>query len=1011
VRNRRKDGSARFRASCLISALACLQHAAPASAVEEIVVTTRKKAENLQDVPIAVNAIGAEQIERQGISSLADIVKLTPSAQFDTAFGPQDTRITIRGLSNTRGRSNVAFLVDGIDVTTENAITAGSGLLANRRLLGDVERVEIVKGPQSALYGRAAFAGAISYITKEPKDELTGKLNADFGNFGHREIGGSFGGPVFGDKMGGLVNGVYWSDDGFYNNSVSGGQVGAGHGIGASLTGVFKPIDGMKIKARVEYSHDLYSPAATVRIAADTPRTYPYGTQLDWIIDPAYPNLDPKKPVVDPNYPAAGIARVAQPSKSLTFTTYLPYFGLYCNGVYDKTKPAGLCLPSTFGSASGKQVRFSEDPNSVKFGANGFPAKGSDFPGTDVKTFRASVVGSWEFHDIGTVTSYSGFTYSRNSQLYDQDYQASGRPDLVFDPLVNQDGVSLGGTNKEYAAQWTDSRQRTDQLSQELRFASSWRGPVQATIGGLYWHEKRTLIENNTILDCLPIAATSLSGSLTNNSGACAARSWQELALKLKQDIASYESANGPLICDDVVVCASYTGHRWTGAPWIAETNHLSAYLSLDIKFTDDLTLTLEDRYIRERFSFLKPNQAPCGPLGFTLAPFPSGSDAAPFYCIDVQTLTTPKDNLVDPVGNPLPLLGQSTSRFTPYGTSTFRLLEGREFTSFNTPKAILNWKIQPDKMLYASWALAEKPGGINQLSGGSCCIEAGFYPSAVAGPNFLKTFLSDPLEREHFKPEKMMAYEAGFKTSWEAAGFLQVNAAGFFEDYTDKQVTISELLNGRLQPRVTNASGAQVWGAELELVWQPSFMEGLTLAGNYTWLDPRYTKYIQRSQSLLHLAAVGQCPKVELEIDKSDGTLKPLCVVDYSGKQLERTPKNAFAGSASLRRPLFDSGLEYITELDAQFQDERFLDEDNFTRFNSFWLVNVRFGLTSPKWELIAYVSNVLDDDTLKTGGSGPDFGKQASDLGFTAGLGVLEYFGSLPDPRTYGLRLSYRF
>ena len=106
--------------------------------MDEIIVSTRRREESLQDVPIAVTAIGAEAIERQNINRLEDIVNLAPSVQFDNGFGPADTRITIRGLSNSRGRSNVAFLIDGIDVTTETLISAGSGLLANRRLLDDV---------------------------------------------------------------------------------------------------------------------------------------------------------------------------------------------------------------------------------------------------------------------------------------------------------------------------------------------------------------------------------------------------------------------------------------------------------------------------------------------------------------------------------------------------------------------------------------------------------------------------------------------------------------------------------------------------------------------------------------------------------------------------------------------------------------------------------------------------------------------------------------------------------
>ena len=158
--------------------------------IEEVVVTTRKREENLQDIPLAVSAITAEQIQRQGINSLADVVQNQPSVKFDQSFGPADNRITVRGLSNTRGRSNVAFLIDGIAVTTENLISAGSGLLANRRLLSDVERIEVVKGPQSALFGRSAFAGAISYITKEPGDEFEGRVNLDVGDYGRRTVDG-----------------------------------------------------------------------------------------------------------------------------------------------------------------------------------------------------------------------------------------------------------------------------------------------------------------------------------------------------------------------------------------------------------------------------------------------------------------------------------------------------------------------------------------------------------------------------------------------------------------------------------------------------------------------------------------------------------------------------------------------------------------------------------------------------------------------------------------------------
>ena len=133
--------------------------------IEEIVVTVRRKEELLQNVPIAVNAITSETIQRAGIKQLSDISALSSSLLVDEVFSQQDVRVTVRGLSNTRGRSNVAFLVDGVDVTSETTGTsAGSSLLANLRLLSDVERIEAVKGPQSALYGRAAFALSLIHI-------------------------------------------------------------------------------------------------------------------------------------------------------------------------------------------------------------------------------------------------------------------------------------------------------------------------------------------------------------------------------------------------------------------------------------------------------------------------------------------------------------------------------------------------------------------------------------------------------------------------------------------------------------------------------------------------------------------------------------------------------------------------------------------------------------------------------------------------------------------------------
>ena len=134
-----------------------------AQVIEEITVTARKKAENLQDVPISVNVITSDMLDRMGIKDLQDVTKLDPSLVFDRGFAPDDIRVVVRGIDNGRGRPVVATVIDGVDISSEALATAGASQLISPRLI-DIERVEIVKGPQIALYGRTAFAGALSLI-------------------------------------------------------------------------------------------------------------------------------------------------------------------------------------------------------------------------------------------------------------------------------------------------------------------------------------------------------------------------------------------------------------------------------------------------------------------------------------------------------------------------------------------------------------------------------------------------------------------------------------------------------------------------------------------------------------------------------------------------------------------------------------------------------------------------------------------------------------------------------
>jgi outer membrane receptor protein involved in Fe transport len=203
--------------------------------LDEVTVTARRREESLQEVPLSITAFSTEEIRRAGIAGFGDVAKLTPSLVFDQEFGANDTRPTIRGLPATRGRPPVGVLIDGIDVSSEALATAGGGNLLNLRLL-DLERIEVVKGPQSALYGRVAFGGAVNYVTARPDDTFSGRVTAMAGNGETYEVAGSIGGPLGDSGLRARLYGGYSRADGFFRNVVSGRNLGGHEAAQVSLS-------------------------------------------------------------------------------------------------------------------------------------------------------------------------------------------------------------------------------------------------------------------------------------------------------------------------------------------------------------------------------------------------------------------------------------------------------------------------------------------------------------------------------------------------------------------------------------------------------------------------------------------------------------------------------------------------------------------------------------------------------------------------------------------------------
>lgn len=204
--------------TALTSVPAMAQEAAPgatASDSDVIIVTARKTEETLQEAPTTVSVVTAAAIDRLGLDNLTDVAKTVPGLVFDDSLGRDANRPVIRGQANILGQSGVAFFIDGIYY---------SGSLADYDV-DTVERFEVVKGPQSALYGRNTYSGAINLISKMPSTEWTGRVQVDLAEDDRYEATANVRGPLA-DGLGIVMGGRVLDNAGPFRNAFDGTRIG-----------------------------------------------------------------------------------------------------------------------------------------------------------------------------------------------------------------------------------------------------------------------------------------------------------------------------------------------------------------------------------------------------------------------------------------------------------------------------------------------------------------------------------------------------------------------------------------------------------------------------------------------------------------------------------------------------------------------------------------------------------------------------------------------------------------
>lgn len=213
--------------------------------IEEIIVTAQNRAQNVQDVPIAIQVLSGDTLEKAGIADISGIQQLAPAVQIvqDTNL----TRVTVRGVGTNDNAetqdSSIAVNIDGEYINRPTVLNAA---------LFDLSRVEVLRGPQGTLYGRNSTGGAINFITRKPGKDLGFNLTASAGNFDSVLVQGGIDLP-FGEIGGIRVAGTYSKRDGYFSHPNLSIRTGDDYTRGGRVSLSLRPVDALTIDAAVEH--------------------------------------------------------------------------------------------------------------------------------------------------------------------------------------------------------------------------------------------------------------------------------------------------------------------------------------------------------------------------------------------------------------------------------------------------------------------------------------------------------------------------------------------------------------------------------------------------------------------------------------------------------------------------------------------------------------------------------------------------------------------------------------
>ncbi len=1001
--------------------------------IEEVVVTAEKREASVQDTSISITAFEGEFLQDFGIRNQEDLANFIPA----TTIQPYD--MAVRGI----GRSFRALGGDpGISTYYDGVYSEDFGIASTEGGLYDIERIEVLRGPQGTLYGRNAVGGAINFISKAPNDEFEGEIKTNVGTNGLWEVYGLPSGPIIADKLNYRFNGIKRKRDGYYNDlgSVNGERNPDAGNYGDenySLALEWLPFDNVSWKVRANersYARRMGAAGQTAGIIAlsefggldrDTQsEVFGFRPLLS-------SNVDPLAASFDPSLGADALAATGNPNLNLTDPTQRSFVNtsgstLSGNGLTDLFS---FTNPRTGETILAQRLRPGVDPAlddepSRNFNCGGGPGcvlapvrDGDSLEGNDLDT--ATNGQQQEFFDHQAV--YSNIEWDVNDRLTLK--YIFGYTDYFYDRTTDRDLTSNPNADETFYVS-----QENENFQHELQFLFDF-GERATFTSGLFYYEARITqrgdfysgvgesryteavdyglspegIPNAAVLGAVfPGEVTLFSGR--NNYEALDAAAQEALinseTLTTAVGLWLGDNENRPGGCTRIQsgprTCGTFVEYQTEN-----RTEAFAWYNQAELFLSDQFSLTLGIRYAEDDrtgeenvliYNETDPTEADfVGNIGladvFTLSAIPSGAtDPNSGLALSLlgapltSTGSTLQFNTATGAIDPATLqqTGNAITRYRGVPTTISFYRPVEEKYDAWTYRVNLDWEPNETSLFYAGVTTGYRAGGFNL---------ANLSNSAV------------------YDQEEITAYEIGWKDQLFDRS-LQINASVYFYDYEDVHQSFDGFSNslGAVVNNVAPVPSAEIFGVEFDVFWLAT--DRIALGGNFSYTDSEYTSEItglvdtngdnipDSQQSLVSDQFNAAVP------GSLFGTLADQ-QVSIDGNQMLLIPEIKWTIFGIYTLPLGNgSNVEFRTNV--SYTDEVFFSIENnpVDKAPEYYRWDARVSWTSARENFIVsgFVNNILDDIGVRQiarYGENQNFLRSATPT----------------DPRLFGLEFTYKF